>query len=81
MDSKLVKKISSHVYRQFPELDGKQPKVRLQTAPAGTTREVKPTYLLTYNTRLSLNSGKSISRTVRVVADPNGKIIKISTSR
>jgi hypothetical protein len=80
MDIKLVKKISTHVYRQFPEMEGKQPKVRLQTGAAGQTRAIKPTYLLTYNTRLSLNGGKTISRSVRVVADPNGKIIKISTS-
>jgi hypothetical protein len=81
MDTRLVKKISNHVYRQFPEMEGKNPKVRLQTGAAGQTRPVKPTYLLTYNTRIGINGGKSISRTVRVVADTNGKIIKISTSR
>lgn len=80
MDINLVKKISTRIYRQFPEMDGKKPKIRLQTGAAGQVRPVKPTYLLTYSTRLNLNGGKTLSRTVRVVADTGGKIIKISTS-
>lgn len=80
MDIKLVKKISNHIYRQFPEMEGKNPKVRMQTGSSGQIRPAKPTFLLTYNTRLKINGDKTISRTVRVVADNNGKIIKVSTS-
>jgi hypothetical protein len=83
MDPKTIQKISSQVYRQFPEVEGVKPKVR-QRPPS-----VKPaskngsseTFLLTFQGSASLGSGKSIPRLVRVVATSQGKILKISTSR
>ncbi len=87
MDSKTLKHVSSLVYRQFPEMAGVQPKLRLQKAPENvkTARPNGPTngptYLLTYQTKVSLQNGKSMPRYVRVVLNPQGDILKITTSR
>ncbi len=83
MDPKTIHKISTQVYRQFPEIAGVQPKVRLRPAsakPASQNGKTE-TYLLTFQGKASLASGKSMPRLVRVVATPQGKILKISTSR
>jgi hypothetical protein len=83
MDPKTLQKISNQVYRQFPEVAGVQPKVR-QRPSAGkpaSTNGSSETYLLTFQGKASLGSGKSMPRLVRVVATSQGKIIKISTSR
>jgi hypothetical protein len=78
MDTKIIKIISDQVYRRFPEVTGSKPKVRLQTKSetAATT-----TYLLTFSGKAVTANGKSIPRYVRVVANENGKIIKMTTSR
>jgi hypothetical protein len=82
MDQKTVQRVSSQVYRQFPEMAGVKPKLRPR--PEGKTasnRGSKPTYLLTYNVSVTVAGGQSMPRWVRVVADNYGKIIKITTSR
>jgi hypothetical protein len=83
MDPKTIHKISANVYRQFPEIAGVQPKVRLRPSsgkPAAQNGNSE-TYLLTFQGKVSLGSGKSMPRLVRVVATVQGKILKISTSR
>ncbi len=79
MDSKTLKHVSSLVYRQFPEMNGVQPKLRLQKAPENI--KSSPTYLLTFQTKVALQNGKSMPRYVRVVLNPQGDILKITTSR
>jgi hypothetical protein len=83
MDPKTIQKIATQVYRQFPEIAGVQPKVRQRPASGKSTTQLgsSETYLLTFEGKASLGSGKSMSRLVRVVATTQGKIIKISTSR
>jgi hypothetical protein len=76
MDSKIIQKISSRVFRQFPEVAGTTPKLR-----ALTSTQSSPGYVLTYQAKVSAATGKSLSRFVRVTVDENGKIIKITTSR
>jgi hypothetical protein len=81
MDQQLVKKISQVVYRRFPEMDGKPPKVIARSPSKSGSRIDSRTFLLTYNTQAQIAPGKAISRWVRVVADELGRIIKITTSR
>lgn len=81
MDQKLVNTVSKKVYRRFPEVNGKKPKIRRQAAPKGKKSNSKTTYLLTYLGKANVQGGKTINRYVRVVADDKGKIIKITTSR
>jgi hypothetical protein len=76
METKYVKSISSQVYRQFPELSGVKPKVRLQSGEGDRSK-----YLLTFSSRVELPQGKTLSRSVRVVASAQGSIIKITTSK
>ena len=78
MDAKLLRSISSQVFRRFPEVKGSQPKVKSQNSgQAGSA----PTYLIIYQGRAATADGRSIQRIVRVVASCEGKILKITTSR
>lgn len=81
MDKKAIDKISQSVYRQFPEFIGKSPKIDRNYGPQSKTAGKPDTHLLIYSTVAKNAAGKSIPRRVRVVADGNGKIIRISTSR
>jgi hypothetical protein len=76
MEPRLVKSISSRVYRQFPEVKGVKPKVRLQSGSGDTSK-----YLLTFQGEVLTSTGKAMPRLVRVVASGGGDILKITTSR
>lgn len=78
MNREIVQKISREIYRRFPEFSGVNPRVKKQQA---TKASGFSTYLLTFNTRVSLPDKKTMTRWVRVVADETGKILKTSTSR
>jgi hypothetical protein len=75
MDSKSIQRIEEQIYRRFPEVAGARPKVTQQKSARAAN------YLLTFNGRGEGPGGRSIRRTVRVVADEGGKILKVSTSR
>lgn len=77
MDTQTVKAIAQQIHRQFPELAGEQPVVRTQ---AGAKSAGGATYLLTFKGRAA-SSGPNLARTVRVVADERGKVLKVTTSR
>lgn len=81
MDAKLLNSISSQVYRRFPEVKGSNPKVQLQASPQAKSSKVSSTYLITYRGSATAPNGKSIPRIVRVVANEQGKILKMTTSR
>ena len=81
MDAKLLKSISAQVYRRFPELQGSSPKVQPQAALQAKSAAASSTFLITYHGSAAAPNGKSISRIVRVVANAQGKILKITTSR
>ena len=81
MDSKLIKAISNQVFKRFPELKGSRPQVRTQKYPQAKSASASPTYLLIYTGSAKAANGKSIPRSVRVTANAQGKILKITTSR
>jgi hypothetical protein len=81
MDTRTLKSISSQVYLRFPEVQGSQPKVQTQAVPQTKPAPVSTTYLIIYRGSAKTQDGKLISRTVRVVANAQGKILKITTSR
>ena len=81
MNSKTVKNISDKVYKRFPEVSGSHPKVNPHDGPQAKKAFSAPTYLLTYKGKGMGPGGKSISRQIRVVANADGKILKMSTSR
>lgn len=77
MNQETVGKITRTVVGQFPEMDGVKPAIRRQ-APPGDSPAL---FLLTFKAAASLPNGKSLQRVVRVVADDEGRVIRISTSR
>ena len=72
LEKSIITAISRQVYMQFPEVDGKDPVIRLQ----GEDR-----FLLIYKGKSMTPNGRSLPRSVRVVADSKGKIHKMTTSR
>jgi hypothetical protein len=80
IDPKLVHSISTQVYKQFPEVTGVRPNIRLQPVPKNAARIDSRAYLLTYHTRVSGSGGLNFPHWVRVLSDSQGRILKISTS-
>ncbi|MBG0788542.1 MAG: hypothetical protein H0S79_25930 [Anaerolineaceae bacterium] len=72
MERKVLDKVCQQVYRRYPNLKGKSPKVTSQ----GSER-----YLLLFTGSGETPDGKIIKQTVRVVTDDSGRILKTSTSR
>lgn len=75
MAPKNLNAINQQIYRQFPEVAGARPKVTQQKSRGAAN------YLLTFNGRGEGPGGRSFKRTVRVIADESGRILKVSTSR
>jgi hypothetical protein len=81
MESEAIEIISRSIYKKFPEFSGTKPKVRLQSSPQTSGSAKSPTYLLTFENKVSISAGKNMTRWVRVTATKEGKILKVSTSR
>ncbi|MCW5887807.1 MAG: hypothetical protein KIT07_06750 [Anaerolineales bacterium] len=77
MDARIVGVIAKQIHRQFPELAGEPPSVRAQ---AGAKGSAGATYLLTFKGR-PVAQGPNLAPTVRVVANTQGHILKVTTSR
>jgi len=75
LSSAIVERINARVYREYPELRGVAPTVGSQSG-GGRTQ-----YALTYRGKVRTQSGATLPRQVRVVADERGQILKISTSK
>lgn len=84
MDAKLVQVISQEIYRRFPDLHGRKPRVqscRPGTARTGLRLLSRPeTFLLVFSGRKTTSTGKTLPYAVRVVADGSGKILKVTLS-
>ena len=72
MDAKIKSAVCSSVYRQFPEIKGETPQVK--SLPGDK-------YQFIFHGSAKAEGGKSLPRTVRVVANHEGKILKLTTSR
>jgi hypothetical protein len=86
LDAKTLTAISKQVQRQFPEVAGNKPDVRVQHGPqaknpTASHENTAPLYLVTFRGTATTPEGKSIPRLVRVVVSEDGKIKKITTSR
>lgn len=79
MDAKALKSISSQIYHRFPEVAGSQPKVQPQSG--AQTGGASQTFVITFRGTAIASNGKSIPRLVRVTANAQGKILKVTTSR
>ncbi len=81
LDKKTLEAITIKVARRFPEVAEKKPVVKKQANPTGQALNATNNFLLLYKTQAAGPQGRSIPRIVRVVVSPDGKIIKMTTSR
>ena len=72
MDARTKNAVCASVYRQFPELKGAS--LQVKALPADK-------FQLIFHGKAKTEDGKTLLRTVRVVSDENGKILKLTTSR
>lgn len=72
MDQQTIEKVCDQVNKRFPETIKKKPKVKPYDASLS---------LLIFDFKANTADGKILPRTVRVIANDHGKIIKITTSR
>lgn len=72
MKAEAIRKVNEKVYKKHIKLNGTSPKVSCLATGS---------YLLQYTISDALPGGKSISQTIRVVADEEGNITKMSSSR
>jgi hypothetical protein len=85
MDQKLLQTVSQEVYRRFPELIGRRPRVQAirpgQNRSNGDSFPEDAKHLLVFSARATTSTGKQMPYIVRVVVNEQGKILKISSSR
>jgi hypothetical protein len=88
LNPKIVTTIAKQIHRQFPEVAGSAPTVRVQRAPQSKSPPTEskvitpsPHYLLTFRGTGTTADGISIPRLVRVVVNYQGKILKVTTSK
>lgn len=72
MDAAAVKKVSREVYQRYPHMNGTLPKVSQQT---------EDRYLLLFTKSVEISSGRSMDQTIRVIADGQGHVLKLSSSK
>ncbi len=72
MDKSIVNKVCAQVYQKTPEVRNCQPTI---------SEQGEDKYLFVFSGTAFGSNGKPIPRIVRVVADKDGKILKISSSR
>jgi len=70
MEKQALEKVNRRVFRKFPEMSGVKPSVRRR----GEVIQ------LIYRTQTRTADGHLLPRRVRVVATPEGKILKMTTS-
>lgn len=72
MEAAALDRICRDVYRKFPEMNGIKP--RLQANETGGQ-------VLMFATRVQTGDGRSMKRLVRVSVSPEGRVLKMSTSK
>ena len=80
LDQAVLLKINQTVYERFPDCIEVVPKIsqqNIQSKPSGSN---SCTYLLIYQIQKMTSDQKKIHKYIRVVADEQGKILKLSTS-
>ncbi len=80
MNEYLLRWINYRIYHQFPEVAGARPTIRRRPAPPGRALAM-PTYQLTYRATVTTSNGHRLHRSVRVVVNGLGRILRITTSR
>ncbi|MBI9043252.1 MAG: hypothetical protein JEZ06_02130 [Anaerolineaceae bacterium] len=72
MKKDIKNKVCNEIYRKYPDMDGVKPEVK----PYSSNKE-----LLIFNTKAKTSNGFSLTKTLRVVVNQEGKILKTTASR
>jgi len=72
MNASAIRKVTDKVAAKYPKMTGKSPKVSQQS---------EGTYLLVFKSDDALPNGKTISQILRVVADEDGNVKKMTSSK
>lgn len=72
MDNSVINSACKSIYQKYPEFQGVSPKISSQPGERA---------LLIFSSKGKTADGKVIARTLRVVVDARGKIVKATTSR
>jgi hypothetical protein len=81
MNEKQVETISREVYKRFPELRGKRPRIQPFSLERASLPNASPKFLLTFQGHATTATHKTLPLLVRVVVNAQGKILKMSMSR
>jgi len=81
MNEKLIENICRDVYRRFPELRGKRPRVQSFSVDRNSLPTATPKFVLTFQGHATTATNKNLPYLVRVVVSAQGKILKMSSSR
>jgi hypothetical protein len=85
MEKKIIENINKQIAKKFPETAGIKPSLRKQALSEKKQKSPRDgearNYLLTYKFTANGPGGQKIPRWVRVIATPEGKVIKITTSK
>jgi hypothetical protein len=81
MNEKLIDNICREVYKGFPELRGKRPRVRPYSLERNSSPNASPKFLLIFQGHAITATNKTLPYLVRVVVSAQGKILKMSMSR
>ena len=76
-----IKTITKYVYARFPDIVGSKP--RVQKRPVSKSKPVlsEGTFLVTFQKTAHSQEGIAIPRSVRVIVNQKGEILRVSTSR
>lgn len=77
IDPRYIAAAKAAVYTQFPEMDGVEPTVSIQTLSGNPPRQL---YVLTFRQQTPLAGAVCLQRNVRVTMNASG-IIKITASK
>jgi hypothetical protein len=81
MNQKVIQAVSREIYRRFPEVNGKQPRVQIRSISKGRSIfSPRRTYLLIFRGHATTSTSQTLPYWVRVVIDDRGKILKITMS-
>lgn len=76
LSAEQVAHITAQVRAQCPDVSAAPPTIRPEPASGEPAR-----FLLLYQHLARTADGRTLKRVVRVVADPHGRILKLTTSR
>lgn len=76
MNAERLQALTRRIARRFPEMRQVRPRWRRLRLPDGS-----PGYLVVYRTVVRAADGRALPRSVRVLLNAKGQILKITTSR